>query len=48
MRQQLNYDLTTGDEDWKYENLLPYFKKLENYHGEFPGELKCQIVDCTR
>lgn len=26
----------TGDERWSYENLLPFFKKLENYRGDFP------------
>ena len=31
-----NY-FTIGDDDWKYKNLLPYFKKLENYEGEFPN-----------
>lgn len=23
----------TGDESWNYTNVLPYFKKLEDYHG---------------
>ena len=31
-----NWANLTGDPSWKYENLLPYFKKMENYEGNFP------------
>ncbi|XP_037031222.1 glucose dehydrogenase [FAD, quinone]-like [Bradysia coprophila] len=26
----------TGDERWSYESLLPFFKKMESYRGDFP------------
>lgn len=26
----------TGNPDWSYENVLPYFKKSENYEGNYP------------
>jgi len=25
----------TGDDEWKYKNVLPFFKKSENYHGNY-------------
>ena len=28
----------TGDSSWNYENLLPYFKKIEDYSGDFPSD----------
>ena len=31
-----NWANITGDASWKYENVLEYFKKIENYQGEFP------------
>ncbi|OXA50883.1 Glucose dehydrogenase [FAD, quinone] [Folsomia candida] len=27
----------TGDDEWSYDNLLPFFKKSETYHGSFPN-----------
>jgi len=28
----------TEDPEWNYENVLPFFKKLEDFHGyEYPG-----------
>jgi len=27
----------TGDPEWKYEHLLQFFKKSEDYHGNYPG-----------
>ncbi len=36
-RHPLDYDNwanITGDTQWKYENVLPYFKKSIDYHGE--------------
>jgi choline dehydrogenase-like flavoprotein len=26
---------STGDDGWTYENLIPYFKKFEDYHGHY-------------
>ncbi|CAG7711607.1 unnamed protein product [Allacma fusca] len=31
-----NWAHETNDTSWTYENLLPFFKKMENYHGFFP------------
>ncbi len=34
----LDYDLwanMTGDSEWNYENVLPFFKRTIDYHGEF-------------
>lgn len=32
-----------GDPQWSYENLLPFFKKIETYRGDFPiGKLFIQ------
>ena len=28
-----NWANLTGDESWKYQKLLPFFKKFENYEG---------------
>ncbi|CAG7834540.1 unnamed protein product [Allacma fusca] len=28
----------SGDKEWKYDRLLPFFKKLETYRGHFPNE----------
>lgn len=28
----------TGDSSWSYSNLLPYFRKLEDYQGNFPSD----------
>ncbi|CAG7725147.1 unnamed protein product, partial [Allacma fusca] len=28
----------TGDDSWRYENVLKFFKKIENYQGYFPLE----------
>ena len=25
----------TSDSEWSYENVSPYFKKIEDYHGHF-------------
>ncbi|OXA48940.1 Oxygen-dependent choline dehydrogenase [Folsomia candida] len=33
-----NWANLTQDEGWSYENLLPYFKKSENYQGNFKNE----------
>lgn len=33
-----NWAHITGDVSWNYENMLPYFKKLEDYRGAFPSE----------
>ncbi len=27
-----------NDEQWNYENVLPYFKKSEDYHGEYAND----------
>ena len=34
-----NWAEITGDGNWTYENLLPYFKKTENYQGDWEGGL---------
>jgi len=31
-----NWAEITGDSSWKYENLMKYFKRTEDYHGNFP------------
>ena len=31
-----NWAQETGDPQWNFENVLPYFKKLENYRGQYP------------
>ncbi|CAL8124704.1 unnamed protein product [Orchesella dallaii] len=33
-----NWARLTGDLSWSYSNLLQYFKKWENYAGEFPSD----------
>ncbi|CAG7728207.1 unnamed protein product, partial [Allacma fusca] len=30
-----SYTISQGDDGWKYENLLPFFKSIESYHGYF-------------
>lgn len=30
-----NWANSTGDPTWKYDNVLPYFKKSLDYHGQF-------------
>ena len=30
-----NWANLTGDPTWRYENVLPYFKKSLNYNGKF-------------
>ncbi|CAG7785181.1 unnamed protein product [Allacma fusca] len=35
-----NWAHETNDTSWTYENLLPFFKKSENYHGFFPLDEK--------
>lgn len=38
---KLNYDLwaeIVGDEKWNYENMLPYFKRTENFAGKPPND----------
>jgi len=30
-----NWANITKDPSWKYENVLKYFKRIENYQGEF-------------
>jgi len=32
-----NWASITGDPSWTYEALIPFFRKLENYHGHFPN-----------
>ena len=32
-----NWANITGSAAWKYQNVLPYFKKLEDYHGSYPS-----------
>ena len=32
-----NWARILGDKSFAYKNMLKYFKKLENYTGEFPG-----------
>ncbi|CAG7785513.1 unnamed protein product, partial [Allacma fusca] len=27
-----------GDDSWTYQNLLPFFKRMENYNGNFPND----------
>jgi len=35
-----NWANITGDSSWNYENLLPHFKAIENFHGEYEnGEI---------
>ena len=31
-----NWANITGDDSWSYRNLLPFFKNLEDYEGNFP------------
>lgn len=33
-----NWARITGDDSWKYSNLLRIFKKIENYAGDFPSD----------
>jgi choline dehydrogenase-like flavoprotein len=33
-----NWAKLTGDETWKYENVLPYFKKSEDYRGSYKDD----------
>jgi len=35
----------TGDGIWKYENVLPFFKKGEDYHGYYQNPLS-KWIDC--
>lgn len=40
-----NWAKITGDNEWSYENVLPYFKKSEDYHGNFDiGNRKSILV----
>lgn len=32
-----NWASITGDDTWRYEALLSFFKQLETYHGHFPN-----------
>ena len=37
----------TGDNSWRYENVLNYFKRIENYKGEFnnvSGNMKLRML----
>jgi len=34
-----NWAKETDDPQWNFENVLPYFKKLENYQGQYPDGL---------
>lgn len=37
--------IESGDPQWTYENLLPYFKKMETYSADFPiGKSKFLLV----
>lgn len=33
-----NWAKFTGDSSWRYENVLKYFKRTENYKGKFVGK----------
>ncbi len=33
-----NFALVTGDDSWKYTNMLKYFKRAETYKGAFPSD----------
>lgn len=33
----------SGDPQWTHENLLPFFKKMETYRGDFPIGKKKQL-----
>lgn len=33
-----NWALVTGDDSWKYANMLKYFKRAETYDGEFHSD----------
>ncbi|CAL8117898.1 unnamed protein product [Orchesella dallaii] len=33
-----NWANITEDESWKYSNLIPYWKKVENYMGSYPSD----------
>lgn len=35
-----NWASLSGDDQWRYENVLPYFKKSENYKGNWPNRKK--------
>ena len=35
-----NWANITGNPEWRFENVLRYFKKLEDYHGSFPSGKK--------
>jgi choline dehydrogenase len=32
-----NWARITESPEWTYDNLLHYFKKLEDYHGDYPS-----------
>lgn len=32
-----NWGNITGDPSWNYDNMLKYFKRLEDYQGNFPS-----------
>lgn len=38
-----NWADISGDSSWKYDNLIPMFKKSENYKGNWPDR-KCQYL----
>jgi choline dehydrogenase-like flavoprotein len=33
-----------GDDEWRYENLLQFFKKSEDYHGNYPNGLRPILI----
>ncbi len=39
-RDYENWARVSGDDQWRYENVLPYFKKSENYRGNWPNRKK--------
>lgn len=38
----------TGDDSWLYENVLPYFKRIENYKGQFSNATGEGLSDCPK
>ena len=39
-----NWANLTDDPSWEYDNILPFFKKLETYYGNFPNGKEIQSV----
>lgn len=33
-----NWARITGDPSWRYANLLKYFRRIEDYQGDFPSD----------